>query len=257
VKRGADLFNPESVKETIAKQGWSEGRKENAVDAYTSFLVMNGGTWQPPRYKRVERIPWIPTETEIDQLVAGCSFKVGAFLQLLKETGMRPGEALRLEWTDLDPVNGTVRVTPEKGSSPRIFRVSRGLMERLYSMPKDSQMVFGGVKLKSVEKRFQVQRRRIASKLRNPRLLRITFVTLRHWKATMEYHRTRDILHVMRILGHKNIKNTLVYTHLVDLKDEEYISKAAWTLEEARRLVEAGFEYVCEVEGARLFRKRR
>jgi hypothetical protein len=37
----------------------------------------------------------------------------------------------------------------------------------------------------------------------------------------------------------------------------KYISRAAWTLEEAGRLVEAGFEYVCEVEGARLFRKRR
>ena len=42
------------------------------------------------------------------------------------------------------------------------------------------------------------------------------------------------ILHVMRILTHKNIKNTLVYTHLVDFNDEEYISRAAWTLDEAR-----------------------
>ncbi|MEM2894120.1 MAG: hypothetical protein QW638_05045 [Candidatus Bathyarchaeia archaeon] len=43
----------------------------------------------------------------------------------------------------------------------------------------------------------------------------------------MEGHWTKDILRVMRILGHKNIKNTLIYTHLVDLKNEEYISKAA------------------------------
>lgn len=28
----------------------------------------------------------------------------------------------------------------------------------------------------------------------------------------MEYNRTKDILHVIRILEHKNIKNTLVYT---------------------------------------------
>ncbi|MGE5574633.1 MAG: hypothetical protein ACM3UL_00720, partial [Ignavibacteria bacterium] len=39
-KRGADLFNPESVKETIAKQQWSTGRKCIALDAYTSFLKM-------------------------------------------------------------------------------------------------------------------------------------------------------------------------------------------------------------------------
>jgi hypothetical protein len=33
-----DLNNPESIKEVIAKQEWSTGRKENAVDSYSSFL---------------------------------------------------------------------------------------------------------------------------------------------------------------------------------------------------------------------------
>jgi integrase len=257
VKRGANLLDPESLKEVIAQQGWSEGRKEFAVDAYTSFLLMIGGAWQPPRYKRVQRLPFIPTETEIDQLIAGCSFRNGTFLQLLKETGMRPGEALKLEWTDVDPQNRTVKVTPEKGSNPRLFKVSTALMERLMALPKTNKYVFSGVKLKSLQKRFEDQRRRIAAKLKNPRLLKISFVTLRHWKATMEYAKTKDIIHVMRILGHKNIQNTLVYTHLVDFKDEEYTCRAAWTMEEAQRLIEAGFEYVCEVEGAKLFRKRK
>ncbi len=44
----------------------------------------------------------------------------------------------------------------------------------------------------------------------------------------------------MRILGHKSIKNTLVYTQLVDFKDEDYVSKVAWNLDEACKLVEAG-----------------
>jgi len=257
INRGANLTDPESVKEVIAKQKWSEGRKENAVDAYTSFLLMTGKTWQPPRYKRIEKLPFIPTENEIDQLIAGCSFRTGVFLQLLKETGMRPGEAIRLEWTDIDPLNRTVKITPEKGSNPRILKISATLMERLNALPRKSSKVFGDIKLKSIQKRFQDQRRKIAAKLKNPRLLKITFTTLRHWKATMEYYKTKDILHVMRMLGHKNIKNTLIYTHLVNFEDNEFICKAAWTLEEASRLVEAGFEYVCDVEGAKLFRKRK
>jgi len=125
------------------------------------------------------------------------------------------------------------------------------------ALPKANKFVFSGIKLKSLQKRFEDQRRRIAAKLKNPRLLKISFVTLRHWKATMEYAKTKDIVHVMRILGHKNIQNTLVYTHLVDFKDEEYTCKTAWTIEEAQRLIEAGFEYVCDVEGAKLFRKRK
>ena len=42
------------------------------------------------------------TETELDQLIAGCSKKLSVFLQLLKETGVRSGEATRLEWKDFD-----------------------------------------------------------------------------------------------------------------------------------------------------------
>ncbi len=72
----------------------------------------------------------------------------------------------------------------------------------------------------------------------------------------MEYHRTRDILHVMQFLGHKNIKNTLVYTHLISFESDDYVCKIARTVDEARTLVEIGFEYVTDVDGTKLFRKR-
>jgi hypothetical protein len=73
----------------------------------------------------------------------------------------------------------------------------------------------------------------------------------------MEYQRTKDILYVMRMLGHKSIQNTLVYTQMVEFKNEEYVSATASTIEDAKKLVEAGFEYVTEVDGVRLFRKRK
>jgi integrase len=74
---------------------------------------------------------------------------------------------------------------------------------------------------------------RTAHKFGNPRINRITFHTFRHWKATMEYHKTKDILYVMRLLGHKNIKNTLIYTQLVTFEDEDYLCKAAVDVKEA------------------------
>ncbi|MEM3551111.1 MAG: hypothetical protein QXN87_05780 [Candidatus Bathyarchaeia archaeon] len=37
LRLGSNLFDPESVKEAIAKQTCSEGRKELAVEAYNSF----------------------------------------------------------------------------------------------------------------------------------------------------------------------------------------------------------------------------
>jgi len=37
--------------------------------------------------------------------------------------------------------------------------------------------------------------------------------------------------------------------------EDEYVCKVAKTLEDAATLIEARFEYVCEIQGARLFRK--
>jgi hypothetical protein len=59
------------------------------------------------------------------------------------------------------------------------------------------------------------------------------------------------------MLGHKRIQNTLVYTQMVEFKNEEYISATASTIDNAKKLVEAGFEYVTEVDCVKLFRKRK
>jgi len=257
VRRGADLSDPESVKEVIARQEWSDGRKENAVDAYTSFLAFSGGKWDPPKYKRVDKLPFIPTEQELDALIAGCGKKMAAFLQLLKETGMRAGEAWSLKWTDLDVQSQTVRVTPEKGSEPRVLRISAKCLSMLQSLPRKGSLIFGGYPIRGFAKSFQRSRKILANKLGNPRLLQISFHTFRHWKATMEYARTKDILHVMKLLGHKNIKNTLIYTQLTNFKEDEWVCKIARTVEEAKQLIEAGFEYVDTIDGFHLYRKRR
>lgn len=109
-----------------------------------------------------------------------------------------------------------------------------------------------------VRRSFLKYRKRLSQKLKNPRLLRITFHTFRHWKATTEYNKTKDILHVQQLLGHRDIKTTLLYTQLVNFKSDEYHSATAKTTIEAQKLLEAGFEYVCTTpEEIMLFRKRK
>jgi integrase len=148
-------------------------------------------------------------------------------------------------------------VTPEKHSNPWMFRLSIRLMAMLNRLPRNDQSIFGFKTLNNLRRTFQRQQQRIANKFGNPRLQLITFHTLRHWKATMEYHKTKDILHVMHILGHKNIKDTLIYTQLIQAKDDDYTCKVAKTIEDAKTLIEAGFEYLCEIDAAKLFRKRK
>jgi integrase len=258
VKLGADLFNPESVKEVIAAQSWNDSSKETTVHAYESFLKWAGLKWEKPRYKALRKLPFIPHEREIDDLIAGCSNSTAVFLQIIKETGARSGEVFNLEWIDVDLEGETLRITPEKGSNPRVFKISKKLRSMLENLPKRGEKIFNHKSLNSLRRIFERKRQKIAYRLGNPRMLKISFHTLRHWKATIEYHRTKDILHVMQMLGHRNIKNTLIYTQLIDGDSEDaYVCKVARTVEQASELIEAGFEYVCEMEDFKLFRKRK
>lgn len=79
----------------------------------------------------------------------------------------------------------------------------------------------------------------------------------------MEYHKTKDILHVKKLLGHKCIKSTMIYINLeaaafIESKDE-FTVRVANTVEEACKLIEVGFEYVTSEynDGGKIFRKRK
>jgi hypothetical protein len=64
----------------------------------------------------------------------------------------------------------------------------------------------------------------------------------------------------MQALGHKNVKNTLLCVQLEEALFQgeiDYISKIAKTPGEICVLIEAGFEYVTEFEGAKIFRKHK
>lgn len=257
VNKGANLQDPESIKETIGKQQkWAVKTKEIAIETYSCFLKMQGKTWNPPKYQSARKLPFIPTEDELNSLIAGCNKKTSVFLQLLKETGMRCGEAFMLKWTDFNFQNRSVDVTPEKGSEPRQLKISTQLIAMLNSLPKDKEQPFG-CSQKHFTRTFRQQRTRVATKLKNNRIHKIHFHTLRHWKATMEYAKTKDILYVMKILGHRNIQNTLLYTQLISFESDEFHSATAKTVEDAQKLIEAGFEFVCEFDNVKIFRKRK
>ncbi len=137
--RGANLADPESIKGALAReQTWSGNRRRNVINAYTLFLKFHGLKWEPPRYNIVRKIPFIPVEQEIDDLIAGCPPMISAFMQLLKETAMRSGEAKRLKWTDADFERRVITLNdPEKGSYPRIFNTLSGkLLGMLNSLPR-------------------------------------------------------------------------------------------------------------------------
>jgi integrase len=259
---GANLWNPETVKEVLAKQkSWSDSYKMVLVYAYENFLKMEGLSWNRPKYKQCEVFPFIPTEAELDQLIAACGKKIGTFLHGLKDTGADPGELATLRWTDINIESRAVQLRPVKGHRPRVLTASQQFIDRIQLLPKTSERVFGGVH--GLIGAFIRQRRRAASKFANPRFLSISFRTFRHWKATIEYHRTKDILYVQKMLGHRQIRNTLKYidleANIFKTTDDQFFAKVATNVQEAIALIETGFEYVTGDydDGGKIFRKRK
>ncbi|MEM0007560.1 MAG: tyrosine-type recombinase/integrase [Candidatus Bathyarchaeia archaeon] len=61
---------------------------------------------------------------------------------MLKETGMRVGEALALKWEDIDFERRTVRITAEKGSLPRILPLSEKCITMLNRLPRKREKIF-------------------------------------------------------------------------------------------------------------------
>jgi len=118
---------------------------------------------------------------------------------------MRSGEANRVHWIDVDVERRIITLNdPEKGGTTRMFRMSRKLARMLSALPKKGERVFNNT-LVSMRSAFFASRKRAAKKLGNPRLMRITFHTFRHCKATMEYHKTKNLLYVKEFLGHRKV----------------------------------------------------
>jgi integrase len=264
LKRLARLCNiddPEQVKTTLAIMKCKNITKHNLAQTYNGYLKYIGKTWQEPKYTIQNELPFIPTEQEIDSLIASAyTIKTACLLQILKETGARIGEIAKLQWKHVDIERKTVNIPPEKGSNARILPISTKLIAMLNNLNKPNEKIFQADK-HDLRKNFEKHRKKTAKKLNNPRLKQIHFHTFRHYKGTIEYHKTKDIIHVKTILGHKSIESTMIYINLENAlfleQNDQFTCKIAHNETEAIQLIESGFEYITDIGQNKAFRKRK
>jgi integrase len=256
-----DLDDPEAVKGYIASQtNWSNAYKQGVAYAYNSYVQINGLRWSLPHFRVEDKLPKIPTEEKINQVIVRARGKYVLVFNVLRDTGMRPIELERTKVRDIDLDTGVITVRTAKGGLGRSLKVeaqtlallkeylgkySFGLNDRPF--PKRKKMTGRWVRLRNT----------VAEKLKDASFRAIRLYDLRHFFGTMTYHKTRDILYTQRVLGHRSLRNTMRYVQLIDFQDDEFTSAVARTLQEACQLVEAGFEYVTEMDGVKIFRKRK
>jgi integrase len=256
-----DIDNPYEVKDALARLKWSNSTKHLTAILYAGYLAFIGKKWETPKYKRDNPIPFIPTEKEIDTLIAGSRIRQATLLTTLKETAARIGEVIKIEWKDIDLERRLVTINhPEKYSLPRTVPISNTLITMLNKLKRKDSRVFPS-NAHALRTNYEYVRNRIATKLSNPRLKEIHFHTFRHWKATMLYHETKDIMHVKSFLGHKDINNTVIYINIEQAlfleQCDQWVSKVAHNEQEETELINAGFEHVNNRGELAFYRKRK
>jgi integrase len=261
LSRHADLNSPETVKAVIAARNCSTAFKEALVNAYDHYVQACGLVWNKPVYPRSRALPYVASPEQVGKVISRASRRYALIFSIFRDSGIRPVELCRLTLQTVDLEKGTLTIPGTKFGNPRLLILKPStvamfndyLHSRQFSL--DDQLFPNPGATRHAFERY---RNDVAKKLHEPELQKIRLYDLRHFFATMLYYRTKDILYVKEQLGHRRIENTLIYTHLVAWGPDEFVCKVACFSEDARALVEGGFDYVAtSPEGEMLFKKRK
>jgi integrase len=266
INENADLEKPDAVDQYIANRPISDAYKAQLTQIYAQYCEFQGIPYNRPKFKKQASRPIrIPTEEKISMIIAESGRVLATKLTLSKETGLRPVEIHLLKVKDVDLERHLVYPTTAKNGASRTLKISAQLTSLIQAHITRFKLKLNDDLFKGHEEHygdaFRRVRDRLADKLQAPSIKTIRLYDLRHFFATMLYHKTKDILLVKRQLGHKSINNTLIYIDLeatlYNTKDE-YTCKATSDNNEAESLIEVGFEYVCTTpQNLMLFRKRK
>jgi len=255
------IGNPEFVKGFIAQKECSPAFKESLVEAYDLYCRANGIAWSKPFYQRYDKQPKIPSEEKLNLIIANSSKKFALVFSMMRDLGTRPIELTWLKVKDIDLQNGVVSITSAKHCVGRTLKLKSQTLVMLNAHVLRKKLgqndVLFSISSSVISNAYRRIRNKLALKLGDASLKSIRLYDFRHFKASMEYHRTKDLLYVKQLLGHKDLRTTLRYTQLLETEGEEYHSAVARSVEEAAKLIEQGFDYVTELDNVKLFRKRK
>ncbi|MCK5171316.1 MAG: tyrosine-type recombinase/integrase [Bacteroidales bacterium] len=175
----------------------------------------------PFEYLKVERheskLPIVLSKNEVNRIVNSIkNIKHKALISLLYSSGLRIGELLNLKKTDIDSERMVVHVKDAKGKKDRYTILSNRILELLrnyYTEYRPKDYLFEGQKGGKYSSESAGQLFKRALKRANIKKS-ATLHTLRHSFATHLLEDGIGIPHIQKLLGHSNIKTTLIYTHI-------------------------------------------
>jgi integrase len=167
---------------------------------------------------------------EVERLLDNCMDHLRPIVLTAVNTGMRKREVLNLKWADVDLNNRKITVVNTKNNESRVIPINKTLYNDFLKLVKKvkSEYVFTDIDGKpygDIKKSF-------ASAVKNAKIENFRFHDLRHTFGSHLVMQGVGLRTVQQILGHKEIKMTMRYSHL----SPEYVQKAVekldalWTL---------------------------
>jgi len=171
-----------------------------------------------PYARRPKTIPQVLSQAQVVKLlecVHHRRFRV--LLTTIYATGLRVSEAVRLGVADIDSAQMTIRVVRGKGNKQRLVPLSPALLQELrewWRAHRNPQWLFPSKSPHRPCATASVQRacRQAVKQAGLPP--RVSAHTLRHTFATELLEASVDLLTIQKILGHADLKTTLIYTHV-------------------------------------------
>jgi len=261
ISKHTALSEPEAVKAFIAQLKTRNGYKRNLCIAYNKYCRHYQIEWKMPHYEPEAQNIKLPTTEKLNMIIANSSQALGLKLLISMKTGLRPVELCRLRAKDIDTDHKAINPITAKNGAARTLKIDEALTTRIHehiirNKLEPSDNLFKGDS-ENYGKYYRAVRNNLAKKLDDPTIRTIRLYDFRHYFCTMTLHKTKDAFFTMNKMGHKKLTTTQKYMHLLDLDSDEWVCKAASNAKEATVLIEAGFEYVQQIDGFSLYRKRK
>jgi len=172
-----------------------------------------------PRPKKAHQLPKSFNQKEISLLFkVTTNLKHNTILKICYGMGLRLSEIINIKIIDIDSENMQVLVERAKGKKDRYVNLPESLLTQLreyYKKYKPKKYLFEGVhgeqfSARSVQQIFKEAKDRAQIQRKGG------IHSLRHSFATHLLENGTDIRFIQELLGHNDIKTTLVYTHVSD-----------------------------------------
>ncbi|RZD16666.1 MAG: site-specific integrase [Candidatus Acididesulfobacter guangdongensis] len=181
------------------------------------------------------------SDEEAERLIDSCDNYLKPIVITALNTGMRKSEILQLTWDRVDLKNRIILLDITKNGERREIPINNTLFKTLIDIVRRIDVPYVFFNQKTL-KPYDNHKRSFATALRKSRIIDFHFHDLRHTFASQLVMKGIDLTTVKELLGHKDIKMTLRYSHL----SQAHIKKAVEILDDRCKIV--AVDYKEEIE---------